>query len=108
MKTESRQDRQEAHFEALIQKKALLFRRARRLASLLTQWDEKQSKKRGWNPHGLALYFQALESWEADTLSATDPIRALADYFTHNPADKADFCLAPVRQFVREIQAGKL
>lgn len=82
------------------------YARARRLASLLTQWDQKQSSKRGWNPHGLALYFQALELWEADPLSETDPVRALADYFTHNPADKTDFCLAPVRQFVREINKG--
>lgn len=82
-----------------------VFIQARQLASLLTQHDKKQSGKRGHNPHALSLYLQAVHSWELEQLSATDPIKSLAKYFTTNPADDRDFCLAPVRQFVREIKA---
>ena len=31
------------------------------LQSLLTQWDIKQSKKRGYNPYALGIYFEAAE-----------------------------------------------
>ncbi len=82
--------------------------RARRLFSLLTQYDEKQSRKRGWNPHGLAHYAQAVQSWEADPSAEGLPIKTLGRYFTTNPSDPSDFCLAPVRQLVREINAGEI
>lgn len=32
-----------------------------KLVSALTEYDRKQSTKRGYNPHALALYFQALD-----------------------------------------------
>ena len=31
------------------------------LQSLVTQWDMKQSKKRGYNPYALGIYFEAAE-----------------------------------------------
>lgn len=84
------------------------FSRARRLASLLTQYDQKQSTKRGHNPYALGHYLGAVEQWETDPASAEKPIETLSRYFTHNPADSTDFCMTPVRQFVREIRAGKI
>lgn len=84
------------------------FRRARRLASLLTQYDEKQSAKRGHNIYALGHYMGAVELWEKDPQSTDEPIKTLARYFTTNPADVTDFCLTPVRQFAREITAGKI
>jgi hypothetical protein len=76
---------------------------ARRLASLLTQYDQKQSTKRGHNPYGLALYLEAVHRWEDDPKTADQPLSRLAEYFTTAPGDDTDFCLAPVRKFVREM-----
>lgn len=78
------------------------FAMARRLASLLTQHDAQQAGKRGHNRYALPLYLQAVHSWEADPKTAADPIGTLSTYFTHDPANERDFCLKPVRQFVRE------
>jgi hypothetical protein len=72
------------------------------ITSLLTQYDQAQSGKRGHSPYALPLYLQAVHDWENDPRTATDPIGILSEYFTHNPADARDFCLKPVRQFVRE------
>lgn len=84
-----------------------LYKAARRLASLLTQYDEKQSRKRNYNSHRAALYLAAVHSWEVDPASVAEPVKTLGKYFTTNPSDLEDFCLAPVRQLVREIRAGK-
>lgn len=77
--------------------------RARKLASLLTQHDRKQSGKRGHNPYALPLYLQAVHEWEIDKKAFSHPVETLAKYFTTNPNNDRDFCLAPVRQFVREL-----
>ncbi len=37
-----------------------------RLISALTQYDEKQSHRKGHNPSALALYFEALDRAEAE------------------------------------------
>ncbi len=37
-----------------------------RLIHALIAYDEKQSTKRGYNPHALPLYFEALENAEND------------------------------------------
>jgi len=87
---------------------AIHYARARQLASLLTSYDEKQSGKRSYNPYGLAIYFRALEAWEGDPQSPAAPVQTLSRYFTTNPADNTDFCLTPVRQFVREIKSGNI
>lgn len=71
------------------------------LISLLTQYDASQRGKRSHNPHALALYIQAAREWETDPRTATDPLKSLSEYFTTNPRDEQDFCLAPVRKFVR-------
>lgn len=84
------------------------FKRASRLASLLTQYDQKQSTKRGWNPYGLGHYMGSVESWENDPKAIAEPVKTLGKYFTANPAEPEDYCLAPVRQFVRELRAGRI
>jgi len=37
-----------------------------RIIHALTRYDDRQSKKRGYNPHALALSFEALERTEED------------------------------------------
>lgn len=72
-----------------------------KLISLLTQYSAKQRGKRGYNPHALPLYMQAADAFEKAWQGGRDPMRALASAFTTNPDDETDFCLPPVRQFVK-------
>lgn len=76
-----------------------------RLISLLTQHDAKQSaKRRGtYSPYALGQYIAAAHEWNNAYSQGIDPMRALAALFTHNPANEKDFCLQPVRQFVKEM-----
>ena len=71
------------------------------LISLLTQFHAKQSTKKGFNPHALPLYMQAADEFEKQWQRGRDPMHALAANFTHNPEDETDFCLKPVRDFVK-------
>lgn len=84
------------------------YNRARRLVSLLTQYDQKQSAKRAHNRNALPLYIQAAQAWESDSRAEISPLKTLAEYFTTAPGNPEDFCLTPVRQFVRELNAGKI
>jgi hypothetical protein len=37
-----------------------------RIIAALTEYDRKQSTRRGYNPHALAQYFEALDSAETE------------------------------------------
>jgi hypothetical protein len=37
-----------------------------RIVAALTEYDRKQSTRRGYNPHALALYLEALDSAETE------------------------------------------
>ena len=92
----------------LDREKALIFKRARRLVSLLTQYDQSQRGKRGYNPYALGHYIGAAHAWEESELTRSDPIESLAGLFTSQYDEGRIFSLKPVRQFVKEIQSGRI
>ena len=52
-----------------------------RIIHALTAYDRQQSSRRGFNPHALAMYFQALDEAEEMVSKGKTWERALSDVF---------------------------
>lgn len=77
----------------------------------LTMHDEnekalaKKNKRRYWNPNALPLYYQALESWEADTRTASNPLATLPEYFTTVKDEGKVFCIRSLNKAIAPFVA---
>jgi hypothetical protein len=60
----------------------------------------KKNKRRYWNPHALPLYYQALESWEADKRTAANPLATLPHYFTTVKDDGKTFSIRAINKAI--------
>ena len=93
------------------------------LIHALTDYDRKQSKKRGYNPHAPGIYFQRIDEVCADIERGTKPRAALLagfqdrlldvclvaigePKFTQAEKDGANYVYAPVSQ-ATESGVGK-
>jgi hypothetical protein len=52
-----------------------------KLTSALTEYDRKQSTKRGYNHYALAIYFGALAEAQEEIDKGVEPSKALANNF---------------------------
>lgn len=77
-----------------------------RLASALTQYDAAQSKRKGWNPHALGIYFERLEAVIADMESGTAPRQALLAGFNDRLLDVCLKAIGEPRFTIQEKQDG--
>lgn len=60
-----------------------------KLIHALTQYDVKQSKKRGYNPYALGIYFQRIDEVCADVERGADIRKAINAGFSGRLADCA-------------------
>lgn len=58
-----------------------------KLVNALTDYDRKQSTRRGYNPYALALYFEALDDVMMAVKSGRDIRKALANSFNDRVLD---------------------
>jgi hypothetical protein len=58
-----------------------------KLVSALTQYDVRQSRKCGWNPHALPLYFEAVERIVEDIRLGADTRAAVCAGLSGRVAD---------------------
>jgi hypothetical protein len=58
-----------------------------KLVNALTDYDRKQSTRRSYNPHALALYFEALDDAMAAVERGCNIRKALADSFNDRVLD---------------------
>jgi len=58
-----------------------------KLIHALTDFDQRQSSKRGYNPHALAIYFERLELIEARVAAGCDLRRAILEGFSDRVQD---------------------
>jgi hypothetical protein len=58
-----------------------------KLVNALTDYDRRQSTRRGYNPHALALYFEALDDVMVAVEQGVDIRKALADSFNDRVLD---------------------
>lgn len=65
-----------------------------KLVAALTEYDRKQSARRGYNPHALALYFEALDEAVSQYDSGATIEHALRCWFNDRVLDA---CLRAVR-----------
>lgn len=57
------------------------------LVHALTEYDRKQSRKRGYNPHALGIYFQRLDDICADIDAGADVRAAIVAGFSDRLVD---------------------
>jgi hypothetical protein len=81
-----------------------------KLVNALTEYDRKQSTRRGYNHHALALYFQALDEAEAAVTKGKEWKIALQGVFNDRVLDvclkaigHTDACVSANDRSAREI-----
>ncbi len=85
------------------------------LLHALTEHDRAEQaksikiKSRGhYNPYALGIYCGNLNEWRNDPLTATEPFKSLAKYFTTCQDNGVDFSIRKLDKAVKDIQSGKL
>ena len=82
-----------------------------KIVSALTKYDKRQYKaslknpNRYHNPHALPLYLQALDRWESDPKTISNPIDTLSNHFTTVQNDGITFCISDMTKVVRDLKA---